>query len=162
MKKKHENTEVEFFFPNQNISQIIANPKKWLTTIEFFLFMSVTFVCTMKPPSFWPLNFQAHHLKLKRLCSPASWTSADRRCRRRASSWQWWWWGGPACGGGRPSAPGLSAGQGQGEGRGQLLSAAWHQLCETRDKNDSFWWVRGCSGPCDRMRSASPPGNTTF
>lgn len=138
------NTEVELFFSNQNISQIITNPKKWFTTVSLILFTSVTFVCTMKrgkkknlgassprPPSlpmfFWPLNFQAHHHQLKRLCPPASWTSADRRCRRRASSWRWWW-GGPACGGGWPSAPGLSAGRGQREGMGgasyyQLLSA---------------------------------------
>lgn len=111
---------------------------------------------------FWPLNFQAHHHQLKRLCPPASWTSADRRCRRRASSWRWWW-GGPACGGGRPSAPGLSAGRG-GRGRGGegpviigcLASALW----DTR--RDRFLLVgRGGRRPCDQKRSASPPGNTS-
>lgn len=169
------NTEVELFFPNQNISQIITNPKKWFTTVSLILFTSVTFVCTMKrgkkrtlafhpPQCFSDLwTFRLIIINLKRLCPPASWTSADRRCRRRASSWRWWW-GGPACGGGRPSAPGLSAGRGQREGRGgasyyRLLSVSFIRH-ETRQER--FLLVgRGGRRPCDQKRSASPPGNTS-
>lgn len=44
----------------------------------------------------------------RRTCSPASWTSAGKRRRRRASSWRWE--GGRGCDGGRLSAPGPSAG----------------------------------------------------
>lgn len=45
----------------------------------------------------------------RKTCSPASWTSAGRRCRRRASSLRWV--GGRGCDGGRLSAPGPSGGR---------------------------------------------------
>ena len=48
------------------------------------------------------------HLQ-KNTCSPVSWTSAGKRCRRRASSWRWE--GARGCDGGRPSAPDPSGGR---------------------------------------------------
>lgn len=123
-----------------NIILMMANlhrklQPKWFTTILFEThagntrtFRWTASVCSPQADTsqavflFLFLTFElwAHHQK--ETCSPASWTSAGRRCRRRASSLRWS--GGRGCGGGRPSAPGPS-GEGRGAegdaGRGQLI-----------------------------------------